>query len=107
MIARISAFVAIALLATFSHPQLAAAVPREIVLLRHGEKQNAFALCPTGVQRSLALKASYLGKGASPSLFETGEAPAAFFVITLHTLELATPAAASWAFPSSTTRRCR
>ena len=77
----------------------AAAVPAKIIILRHGEKQDAFALCDVGVQRSLALSAQYLGKGAKKSLFASGEAPAAFFTITLHTLELASPAAQTWNLP--------
>jgi hypothetical protein len=77
----------------------AAALPAKIIILRHGEKQDAFALCDVGVQRSLALSVQYLGKGAKDSLFASGETPAAFFVITLHTLELASPAAQTWAAP--------
>jgi len=77
----------------------AAAVPAKIIILRHGEKQDAFALCDVGVQRSLALSAQYLGKGAKKSLFASGESPAAFFTITLHTLELASPAAQTWNLP--------
>lgn len=73
--------------------------PAKIIILRHGEKQNPFALCQTGVTRSLALAAQYLGQGAKQSLFAPGETPAAFFAITLHTLELASPAAATWEMP--------
>jgi hypothetical protein len=76
-----------------------AAVPAKIIILRHSEKLNGFALCTVGVQRSLALAAQYLGKGATDSLFASGETPAAFFSITLHTLELASPAAQSWSLP--------
>ena len=42
---------------------------------------------------------NYLGKGAAKSLFTEGNDPAFFFAITLHTLELASPAAASWSKP--------
>ena len=77
----------------------AVAVPAKIIILRHGEKQDAFALCSVGVQRSLALSTQYLGKGAKDSLFASGETPAAFLVITLHTLELASPAAQTWNAP--------
>ena len=35
---------------------------------------------------------NYLGKGAAKSLFTEGNEPAFFFAITLHTLELASPA---------------
>jgi hypothetical protein len=80
----------------------AQAAPAKIIILRHGEKQNPFALCQTGVDRSLALAAQYLGQGAKRSLFAAGETPAAFFAITLHTLELASPAAATWEMPVTT-----
>jgi len=86
-------------IALFAQPQPAAAVPKEIIILRHGEKKNPFELCDVGVQRSLALRATYLGQGAADSLFAPGESPAAFFVITLHTLGLASPSAASWKVP--------
>ncbi|MEI9996471.1 MAG: hypothetical protein WDM91_17880 [Rhizomicrobium sp.] len=79
----------------------AAAVPARIIILRHGEKQDGFALCSVGVQRSLALSTQYLGKGAADSLFASGETPAAFVTITLHTLELASPAAQTWSLPQS------
>ena len=87
----------VALLATA--PIAAGAVPAQIIILRHGEKQNDFALCDVGVQRSLALEKYYLGKQSANSLFPHGQSPAAFFVITLHTLELATPASTSWHAP--------
>jgi len=41
----------------------------------------------------------YLGRNAAQSLFAAGEEPAAFLAITLHTLELAAPAAATWDLP--------
>ncbi|MDN4017901.1 hypothetical protein [Zwartia panacis] len=75
--------------------------PSRIVVLRHGEKENAYALCDVGQQRSLALKAQYLGKGAEKSLFPHA-APTAFFAITLHTLELVAPSADSWGLPVMT-----
>jgi hypothetical protein len=77
----------------------AQALPARIIILRHGEKQDSYALCSVGIQRSLALAKQYLGKGAADSLFTTGGDPAGFVVITLHTLELASPAAASWNAP--------
>lgn len=80
----------------FVHASMAA--PSRIVLMRHGEKENAYALCDVGQNRSLALKAQYLGKGAEKSLF-TKSPPAAFFAITLHTLELVAPSADSWGLP--------
>ena len=80
----------------------ALALPKTVIILRHGEKENDFALCRVGVDRSLALAAQYLGQGAKQSLFASGEKPAAFFAITLHTLELASPAAATWEMPVMT-----
>ncbi len=73
--------------------------PAKIIVLRHGEKKDGFELCSVGVQRSLALTAKYLGKGAQHSLFAPGERPDAFFAITLHTIELASPSAQSWNAP--------
>jgi hypothetical protein len=75
------------------------AAPKRIIILRHGEKQNSYALCPVGEQRSLALVANYLGKGAANSLFPRGVKPAAIFAATLHCLELASPVAQSWGMP--------
>jgi hypothetical protein len=77
----------------------ALALPKTVIVLRHGEKENDFALCRVGVDRSLALAAQYLGQGAAKSIFAAGERPAAFLAITLHTLELASPAAATWEMP--------
>ncbi|MFG1464645.1 histidine phosphatase family protein [Xanthobacter sp. DSM 24535] len=75
------------------------AAPARIIILRHGEKQDAYRLCSVGNERARALAAQYLGKGAANSLFASGEGPAAFFAVTLHTMELAAPAAATWAQP--------
>jgi hypothetical protein len=75
------------------------AAPARIIILRHGEKQNGYLLCSIGTQRSLALAANYLGSGAQNSLFPDGKGPDAFFVITLHTLELGLPAMATWKAP--------
>ena len=75
------------------------AQPSQIIILRHGEKENAYRLCDVGVQRSLALAAQYLGKGAKDSLFPKGRAPDGFIAITLHTLELVSPATQSWGQP--------
>jgi hypothetical protein len=77
----------------------ALALPKTVIILRHGEKENDAALCKIGIDRSLALAAQYLGQGARDSLFASGEKPAAIFAITLHTLELASPAAATWEMP--------
>jgi hypothetical protein len=76
----------------------AVANPARIIILRHGEKADGYRLCSVGVQRSLALAKRYLGKGAEATLFPGG-APDAFFAITLHTLELVSPAATSWRKP--------
>lgn len=75
------------------------AVPKRIIILRHGEKQDNYKLCFIGQQRSLALQANYLGKDAANSLFPDGIGPDGIFAITLHTLELASPAAQSWGIP--------
>jgi hypothetical protein len=70
------------LLAAAALPAPAAhAAPQQIIILRHGEKQDAYRLC--GVQRSLALATQYLGKGAKDSLFPRGRAPDGFIAITL------------------------
>jgi hypothetical protein len=82
-----------------SYASDAGATPAQIVILRHGEKQDAYRLCDVGVQRSLALAGQYLGKGAQNSLFTGGRTPEAFIAITLHTLELVSPAAQSWGKP--------
>jgi len=75
------------------------ASPSRIIILRHGEKLDAYKLCAAGQQRSLALRANYLGKDAANSLFANADAPSGMFAITLHTLELASPAAQSWGLP--------
>ncbi len=90
---------ALALTATTLGTIAAHATPQQIIVLRHGEKQNAYRLCTVGVQRSLALAAQYLGKGAQNSLFAQGSAPGSFVSITLHALELIGPAAQSWGMP--------
>jgi hypothetical protein len=87
-----------ALVTAFS-AEAASAQPARIIILRHGEKQDTYQLCDIGQQRALALRAQYLGKGAERSLFQDGQAPAAFFAITLHTLELIAPVASSWGLP--------
>jgi hypothetical protein len=81
----------------FAAPSLAA--PSQVIILRHGEKANDWSLCATGQARAGALEANYLGLGANESLFNYGDRPDAFMAITLHTLELASPAAASWDAP--------
>lgn len=78
---------------------LVEAVPKRIIILRHGEKQNGYALCPVGQQRSLALRANFLGKDAANSLFPSDVKPDAIFAVTLHCLELISPTAQSWGLP--------
>lgn len=75
------------------------AAPARIILMRHAEKLNPYALCDLGIQRALALKSQFLGKGAAQSLFAAGEKPDAFLAITLHPIETITPAAQSWEMP--------
>ena len=75
------------------------ATPSRIIILRHGEKADKWKLCDVGQQRAQALAANFLGRDSKNSLFASGEQPAAFYAITLHTLELASPAAASWQLP--------
>jgi hypothetical protein len=77
----------------------ALAEPARIIILRHGEKAGTWKLCGVGQARADALAATYLGRNAAQSLFAAGEEPAAFLAITLHTLELAAPAAATWDLP--------
>jgi hypothetical protein len=77
----------------------AVAAPARIIILRHGEKADKWKLCGVGEQRANALAANYLGQGAAKSLFASGEEPAFFFAVTLHTLELASPAVMSWSKP--------
>jgi hypothetical protein len=77
----------------------ALATPARIIILRHGEKADKWKLCGVGQERADALAANYLGRGAAKSLFALGEEPAAFLAITLHTLELASPAVAAWDRP--------
>ncbi len=76
-------------------PAIAQATPQRVIILRHGEKKNGYALCSIGIERAKALASVYLGKAAQQSLFEH-QPPSAFLAITLHTLELASPAAGQW-----------
>ncbi len=82
-----------------SLPLPAFAIPSEIILLRHGEKMNHYALSPTGQARAAALAQQYLGKAATRSLLPAHEKPAALMAITLHTIETMTPTAQSWGLP--------
>jgi hypothetical protein len=95
MIARL----ALAVLLSWCSFAPAFAAPARIIILRHGEKESSWRLCGVGQARADALAATYLGRNAAQSLFAGGEEPAAFLAITLHTLELAAPAAATWDLP--------
>ena len=77
----------------------AEAQPSRVIILRHAEKLNAYALCGLGSERANALAKQFLGQGATQSLFTTGERPAAFMAVTLHPLETITPAAQTWGLP--------
>jgi len=77
----------------------AAAQPSRIILLRHAEKLNPYALCDMGAERAEALAEQYLGRGARESLFAAGERPEAILAITLHPIETITPTAQSWNLP--------
>jgi len=75
------------------------AQPSRLILMRHAEKLNAYALCEMGAQRAEALAKQFLGRGAAQSIFAPGERPEAFLAITLHPIETITPAAQSWELP--------
>ena len=90
---------ALAALLCLSGPPAVLAMPARIIILRHGEKADKWKLCDIGQERADALAANYLGRDSANSLFASGEEPAAFLAITLHTLELAYPAAATWNQP--------
>jgi hypothetical protein len=78
--------------------EMAEARPARIIFLRHGEKKNGAELCSVGQLRAEALSTQYLGKGApgNDTVFGTGAKPDAFFAITAHTQETATPSAQTW-----------
>jgi hypothetical protein len=98
MVLRVRAYLsALAILCGLTLPVLA--VPKTVIVLRHGEKESVSALCKIGIDRSLALATQYLGQGARDSLVPAGERPAAFLAITLDTLQTASPAAATWEMP--------
>ena len=82
-------------------PELASAIPAEIILMRHGEKVNRYALSLTGQERAKALAQQYLGKHASMSLLTGKQKPVALMTITLHTIETMTPTAQSWGLPET------
>jgi hypothetical protein len=85
-------------LAGFLGVGMAEAHPSRIIFLRHGEKKDAAELCAVGQLRAEALSAQYLGKGApgNDTIFGKGGKPDAFFAITAHTQETATPSAETW-----------
>jgi hypothetical protein len=89
----------VALLFVVASAGASLATPSRIIILRHGEKADEWKLCGVGQQRAKALAANFLGRDSKNSLFASGEQPAAFYAITLHTLELASPAAESWQLP--------
>jgi len=91
--------IALLVLLCCCHIHAGLAAPARIIILRHGEKAGAWKLCGVGQARADALAATYLGRNAAQSLFAAGEEPAAILAITLHTLELAAPAAATWDLP--------
>jgi hypothetical protein len=77
----------------------AEAQPSRVIILRHAEKLNAYALCDLGAERANALAKQFLGQGGTQSLFAPGERPAGFMAVTLHPLETITPAAQTWGLP--------
>ena len=92
-------FSSLTCLAALAATPVAEAEPSRVIILRHAEKLNAYALCDLGRQRADALAEQFLGQGATQSLFAPGERPAAFMAVTLHTLETITPAARTWGLP--------
>lgn len=77
---------------------MAQARPARVIFLRHGEKKNCAELCSVGQLRAEALSVQHLGKGApgNDTVFGRGGKPDAFFAITAHTQETATPSAQTW-----------
>jgi len=71
MIARL----ALASLLVWCSLDAAVAAPSRIIILRHGEKEDAWKLCGVGQERAAALAATYLGRNATKSLFAAGEEP--------------------------------
>jgi hypothetical protein len=92
-------FSSLAGLAALAAAPVAEAQPSRVIILRHAEKLNAYALCDLGRERADALAKQFLGQGAAQSLFAPGERPAAFMAVTLHPLETITPAAQTWGLP--------
>ena len=86
-------FSSLAGLVVLAATPVAEAQPSRVIILRHAEKLNAYALCDLGRERADALARQFLGQGAAQSLFAAAERPAAFMAVTLHPLETITPAA--------------
>ncbi len=76
----------------------ALAQPAQIVIARHAEKLDPYAICDMGTQRSQALTEQYVGRGAAHPLFGT-KGPDAILAIGLHPIETSTPIAQSWGMP--------
>lgn len=92
----LSALISVAAAAAL--PEAAHAVPERVIILRHGEKKNDYALCSIGEERAKALAAQYLSRDHAKTLF-AHQPPVAFMSITLHTLELVSPSAGKWGIP--------
>src|ERR1700684_880333 len=100
-------FTSLAGLVVLAATPIAVAQPARVIILRHAEKLNAYALCDLGRERADALAKQFLGQGATQSLFAPGERPAAFMAVTLHPLETITRPPRLGAFRSSTIRWSR
>jgi hypothetical protein len=88
------------LLTSFFSPIASVAQPSRIIIVRHAEKKDAYALCDMGTLRADALAKEYLGRGAAHSLFAAADPPSAFLVMTMHTIDTVTPTVASWNMPA-------
>lgn len=93
--ARRSGFIALIALALTATTLAAHAAPKRLIIVRHGEKQNALNLCSVGKERAQALAAQYLSPTHPLSLLKN-DPPAAIMAMTLHTLETARPIAKAW-----------
>ena len=69
-------FSSLAGLAALAATPIAEAQPSRVIILRHAEKLNAYALCDLGRERADALAKQFLGQGATQSLFDDTELPA-------------------------------
>ena len=63
----------VAILVLVAPVSSALAAPSRIIILRHGEKADAWKMCEIGEQRAKALALNYLGRDAVKSLFAEGE----------------------------------